>query len=143
MDPSSSETTSQSGAYFVIVGKFEEAISLLQKAVRTNPHAPATYYRFLSIAYRETGRLEEAVSYARQAAALAPGSILPHVYLTAALSDAGIDSEAKAAAAEVLRINPRYSIEQFEKTAPYRDKALTKRYADSLRKAGIPDKPLQ
>jgi len=52
----------------------------------------------------------------------------------------GMDQEARAEAAEVLRINPRFSIEWVAKTTVY-DQARMIKVFDAMRKAGLPDKP--
>jgi hypothetical protein len=49
----------------------------------------------------------------------------------------GREEEARAAAAEVLRINPTFSLEQFARTRPYADKSFVDRMIDALRKAGL------
>jgi hypothetical protein len=49
----------------------------------------------------------------------------------------GILAEATAAAKEVLRINPKFSIESHAKTLPYKDKADIEREVAALRKAGL------
>jgi adenylate cyclase len=52
----------------------------------------------------------------------------------------GLDQEARAEAAEVLRINPRFSIEWVAKNTAY-DPARMVRIFDAMRKAGLPEKP--
>jgi hypothetical protein len=45
--------------------------------------------------------------------------------------------EAREAAAEVLRIDPDFSIEYFAKTSPITDPADKKRLTSAFRKAGL------
>jgi adenylate cyclase len=137
LDPNSPETSFQAGYFLAFAGKPEEAISLFQKAIRLNPFPPATYYNSLSGAYRLAGRYEEAIAAAKQGVQRGPKSIFSHIALAAACSSAGRDLEAQAAAAEVLKINPNFSLEQFAKTLPYRDRVQVDRYLDVLRKAGL------
>ena len=49
--------------------------------------------------------------------------------------------EARAAAAEVLRLNPKFSVKQYGKRLYFKDPAQMKRTLDALRKAGLPDEP--
>jgi len=49
----------------------------------------------------------------------------------------GREEEARAAAAEVLRLDPKFSVEYFVKTLPLKNKADTERLIDALRKAGL------
>lgn len=43
----------------------------------------------------------------------------------------------KAEAAEVLRINPKFFLEYFSKTVPFKDQADTEHLINALRKAGL------
>ena len=137
LDPNSPETSYQAGVFLAFAGKPEEAISLFQKAIRLNPFPPGGYYHFLSGAYRVAGRHEEAIAAAKQAVQRGPESIFSYIAIAAACSTAGRDLEAQAAAAEVLKINPKFSLEQFAKTVPDRDRVQVDRYVDALRKAGL------
>ena len=47
--------------------------------------------------------------------------------------------EARAEAAEILKLKPKFSVEGWIKRISWKDKAYTERYADALRKAGLPD----
>ncbi len=121
------------------IGKPDEAIPLLQKALRPNPIPPVQYLNVLSTAYRVAGQYEKAIETSKKAVQRAPNSQLAYLYLTAAYALAGRDEEARAAAAEVLRINPRFSIEQHAKglAQAYKNQVHTDRFIDALRKAGL------
>ena len=62
---------------------------------------------------------------------------MSHVVLASTYSMMGREKEARAAAADALKINPRFSLESFAKIHPYKDPAAKDRYIDSLRKAGL------
>jgi len=49
----------------------------------------------------------------------------------------GHEKEAHAEAAEVLRIDPTFSVESFARSIPYKDQATTDDYVSALRKAGL------
>jgi hypothetical protein len=49
----------------------------------------------------------------------------------------GREKEARAAASEVLKINPKFSVDSFAKTLPYKDQSVTDRVVVALRKAGL------
>ncbi|MBW2670163.1 MAG: tetratricopeptide repeat protein, partial [Deltaproteobacteria bacterium] len=53
----------------------------------------------------------------------------------------GRDEEARVHAAEVLGINPKFSLESYAKTLHYKNKADIEDYVAALRKAGLPDTP--
>jgi hypothetical protein len=49
----------------------------------------------------------------------------------------GREKEAHAEAAEVLRINPKFSLEFWEKVLPYKDRSVADNLINVLRKAGL------
>ena len=122
-------------------GRPEEAIPLFQKAIRLNPFSPSSLYREFGIALRDAGRFEEAVSAFKKAIQLAPDHILAHLDLAVTYSMMGREKEARAEAAEVLRINPKFSLDYFAKILPYKDQSQNDKIINALRKAGLPDKP--
>ena len=52
-------------------------------------------------------------------------------------SELGREEEARAAGAEMLRIMPQFSVEQWKRMAPYKDPAVTERFAAAMRKWGL------
>lgn len=80
---------------------------------------------------------EEAISAYKKAASRQPDNIFAHIGLTASYSLIGREEEAQDAASEVLRINPKFSVERFAKIVKSKDQSIKERYIDSLRKAGL------
>jgi TolB-like protein len=118
-------------------GRPEEAIPLFQKAIRLNPFGPSYLYRDFGHALRNTGRFEEAVSAFKKAIQLAPDNITAHTGLAFTYSLMGREKEARAEAAEVLRINPKFSLDYYAKTLSYKDQSVNDRLVAALRKAGL------
>jgi adenylate cyclase len=114
-----------------------ESIPFFQSAIRLNPKPPNTYLRHYAVALRDAGRYEEAIAQLRKAIDREPRDIMSFIVLTSTYSMAGREKEAREAAAEVLKINPKFSLEQFAKIHPYKDPVTKDRYIDSLRKAGL------
>jgi adenylate cyclase len=122
-------------------GRPKEAIPLLEKAIRLNPLAPSPFYNDLGLAFRLTGRLEEAAALYQKSLQRAPNDFWMHAALTGVYIEMGREEEARAAAAEVMRINPKFSLEWYGKRALLKDRSIVNANIDSLRKAGLPDKP--
>jgi tetratricopeptide (TPR) repeat protein len=118
-------------------GRPEEAIPVLKKALRLNPFPRSSYFLNLGIAYRMTGRYEEAIAIFKKAIKKAPDYLPVHINLAASYIHLGREEEARAEAAEVLRINPKFSLERTAKRSVYKNKAALDRYIDALRKAGL------
>jgi len=137
LDPNSTGVLLNSGAALALSGRPEEAIPLLHKALRLNPFAPSIYFVTLSIAYRMAGRFDDAVEQAKRAVERNPQDQLAYLSLAAGCMLAGREREARAAAAEVLKMNPVFSVEQFGRGLPFRDKSFVDRSIEAWRKAGL------
>jgi len=84
-----------------------------------------------------TGRFEEAVSAYKKAIQRTPNFLWGHMMLSATYSMMGREEEARAEAAEVLRINPKFSADFFAKTSLIKDQSKRDKISDALRKAGL------
>ena len=115
-------------------GRPEEALPLLEKAMRLNPLPPAFYYLHVGTCYRLLGRFEDAIAMFKKSIQLAPNSALAYRGLACTYGQMGREAEAKAAAAELLRINPKFTVEYALKTSPFKD---TDQIEQGLRKAGL------
>jgi adenylate cyclase len=110
---------------------------LFQKAIRLNPSGRTTLYREYGITLRDTGQFEEAVSALKKVIQVEPDNIRPHTDLAATYIMMGREKEARAEAAEVLRINPKFSVDSFAKILAWRDQSQIDKYVNALRKAGL------
>ena len=117
-------------------GRWEEAIPEYKKAIRLNPIPPTNYLFGLGLAYCWTGQYEEAIKWCEKAVRKDPDSFLSRLMMTVVYSRSGREKDARTEAAEVLRINPKFSVEKFEKAATGKDKET---FIAALRKAGLPE----
>ena len=116
----------------------EEAIPIYQRAIRLSPIPKSTTLFGLGLAYIFTGRYEEGVAACKKAVDIQPNNILSQVNLTFAYTVSGREEEARATAAQVLRLDPDFSVARFaKKTLKYKNKSDTERFVDALRKAGL------
>jgi len=120
-------------------GRPGEAIPVIKKAIRLNPFPPAAAYYNLGMAYLYTGQCEEAIAACEKALQGGKDNLLAHITATAAYSMCGREAEAQATAADVLRINPKFSCKYFAKRLPYKNQADLDRYISALRSAGLPE----
>lgn len=80
---------------------------------------------------------DESIVTWKKALQLSPDFLSAHVFLAACYSSMGRDAEAIAAVKEVLRINPKFSVESYAKKLTYKNEVDIKRVAAALRKAGL------
>jgi adenylate cyclase len=121
----------------VYAGRPEEAIPLFQKAIRLNPFSATGTFLHYGHALLGAGRMEEAVSAYKKSSQLSPNSIFAHTRLAATYSMMGREKEARAEAAEVLKLNPNFSLDSYAKRNNYRDQSVTENLVAALRKAGL------
>jgi adenylate cyclase len=126
-------------------GRFEEAISLFKSAIRLSPYYPSWYLYQLAESYYMTGRYEEALATFKQGLEYSKKRgrkpFLFHVGLSASYIRLGQGEKAQAHAEEVLKINPKFSLEYMQNFNFYKDPADQSLILNSLRKAGIPKTP--
>ena len=140
LDPGSSWALYRYGLALTFAGRPEEAIPLFEKAIRLNPLGPSAFFHDFGTALQNSSRLDEAVAAYKKAIERAPNNYLTHALLSAVYSMQGHDQEAHAEAAEVLRINPSFSLEWLAKTSVIKDRSTLDKAIDAMRKAGLPDK---
>ena len=121
------------------VGRSEEAIALYKKAMRLSPFPPSYYYLNLGNAYRSVNRCKEAITEYKKALHLTPNNVRAFGGLAICYSLLGREEEACATAAELLRINPKFSSKGMVKTLPHKNQALKVRFHNALLKAGLPE----
>jgi adenylate cyclase len=101
-------------------GRFEEAITLAMKAMRLTPYYPAWYLSILAQSYEMAGRYEEALAAYKQLLDRSRKGEAPalwsHTGLVVLYMELGRQEDARAHAAEVMRINPNFSLEIWRKT---------------------------
>jgi adenylate cyclase len=138
LNPGGTTTLANYASALNRAGRSEEAIPLFEKAIRLNPFGHSSLYYGFATALQNTGRFEEAVSKYKKAIQIAPDNITAHAGLAATyIMMGGREKEARAEAAEVLRINPKFSLDSWAKNLPHKDQSQKDKAVDALRKAGL------
>jgi tetratricopeptide (TPR) repeat protein len=119
------------------VDRTDEAVPILKKAIRLDPHTPGWYMHILATAYRDIQKYEEAMKWGEKAVQQNPKNVLSRVILCSIYSLAGRMDEARTQAKEIMRINPKFSVDRLARTDPTKNQFVKKRYIDALRKAGL------
>ena len=120
------------------VGRPEEAIGLVEKAMRLDPPPYADEYSFsLGLAYYLAGRDEEAIAPLKRFLTRYPNRLQAHLILAAVYSELGREIEARVEGTEVLRLNPRFSLEIHRQRDPAKDPLVLERTIAALRKVGL------
>jgi adenylate cyclase len=135
------------GAHFLVgktlsfAGRWEESIPEYKKAIRLNPIPPNNCLWSLGLSYAYTEQYEEAIKWCEKAVHQEPNDLLARLMMTVVYSLSDRDKDAQAEAAEVLRIQPKFTLDKFKKKLTYKREVDRERFLGALHKAGIPDKP--
>jgi adenylate cyclase len=125
----------QMASALTYLGRPEQAIAQLKKAMRMNPRHPDWYWTSLGIAYYEVGQYDEALATLKQNN---KPWFSTHSTLAAVYARMGRLEEARAEVSKILEINPDYTLKS-ENNLPYKDETRRERLVNDLRKAGVPE----
>ena len=126
------------GAALYFSGRPQEAIPMLQKSLRLSPiPIHSQVLGGLARSYMELGQYEEAVAtFKKELHLYGPDHLMAHLGLATTYALMDHEKEAHAEGAEVLRIDPKFSIERYVKGQPL-DQPGKDRMIGLLRKAGL------
>jgi adenylate cyclase len=135
--------TNSAWAHFIMgktlffAGRSEESIPEYKMAIRLNPIPPGNHFWSLGLSYAYTEKYEEAIKWCEKAVHQEPDDLLARMMMTAVYSFSGRDEEARAEAAEVLRIQPKITLDKFKKKLTYKRDFDRDRFLGALQKAGL------
>jgi adenylate cyclase len=128
-------------AYTLIAsgGRPAEALALLKKAIRLDPRNEGwPHYLLLeALAYFFMGRYEEAIPVFKEHLAHHPNDLVAHDNLAACYIEVGRVDDARAEAAEVMRINPDFSLEYQKHHSVVKEGPMRDRIYGDMAKAGL------
>jgi adenylate cyclase len=120
-------------------GQSQMAMERIQKAMYLCPVYPLWYLSGFGQISRLLGKTEVVIHAYKEMINRDRDSFEGHVGLAEILGETEQIEAAKAAASEVIRINPGFSIVKYTGNLTYRDQNEVTRIAEGLRKAGLPE----
>jgi TolB-like protein len=148
LNPSLAEAWHFSGWARIYLGEPEVAIEHLAHAMRLSPLDPIIFVAQMAIAFAHffAGRYDDASSWVEKALAASgprlqekPGYYPALLIAAASNALAGRLAEARSAIARSRQLNPAPHISNLKNQVPLRRSEDLARYAEGLRKAGLPD----
>ncbi len=135
-NPNDPRMVAQKGELLTWLGKPEEGVEWIAKAIRLDPLGAHGRAHLLGRALYGVRRYAEAADTYRQITAPQYGRIAD---LAACYAQMGSDAEAGARAKEVLKRKPHFSAAGYVDHLIYRDDADRDHLREGLRKAGLPE----
>jgi adenylate cyclase len=134
LNPNNDLIVVQQGEFLTWLGRPEEGIEWIRKAMRLNPYHPERYWSHLGRAYFSARRYPEALeAFAR----ISRPDHTHHAFLAAACAHMGDDVAARAHAREVTSRQPDFSVDACLATLHYRRESDRAHHRDGLLKAGL------
>jgi adenylate cyclase len=129
------------GTTLVRAGEPERAIQVLETHMRYDPFYVPSVPLTLGMARYMLKEYSEALPPLREFASRSPNVSQGHIWLAANLAQLGRLDEARAEAAEVLRLDPKNKIDGTQRRlALFKRPEDTEHLRDGLRKAGLPER---
>jgi TolB-like protein/predicted Zn-dependent protease len=115
-------------------GQPDRAVELTEKALKLNPNYPYWYNQEIRLAYFFGRQFDKSVKYSKL---ITDPFAMDYAYLAAASAMAGDMAGAKVAAAQVVRLDPNWSVEKYlSDGGGYSDDAAML-FIEAARKAGV------
>lgn len=138
LDPNGADVTGLLAMTLNWAGQPIEAIGLIKKAMGLSPLYSAWYLSVLAHSQRLLGEYDEAIAAYQASIERSPRNISAHIGLTVTYGELGRLDEARAAAAVISRINPKFTITKYSQALTYRNPEHAERALKALRSAGLP-----
>jgi tetratricopeptide (TPR) repeat protein len=134
LSPSSADVAILIAWYLPSLDQPERAAVLADRAVKLNPNYPVWYNQGLRYVYFYNRQFDKAIKYTR----LVPRPVAAdHAYLAAASAMIGDMTTALAAAGDVARANPDWTVEQYLTDSGGFPDRLAQIFVEAARKAGV------
>jgi len=126
---------------YCYIGEGETAIERAEHALALSPLEPFAYYyrSALTLAHYINGTFDESVFWGQKTMAEAPRFTANMRPLIASLVALERMEEARTVAAEMIKVDPGFSIDRFCRWYPLKQTEERQRLARRLRRAGLPD----
>jgi adenylate cyclase len=135
LNPNSDLIVVQQGELLTWLGRPEEGIEWVRRAIRLNPYHPERFWSHLGRAQYTARIYADAIqSYSK----LTAPDHTHHAFLAASSAQLGNATAATAHAREVLQRAPAFTIASFLETLHYQHAADTEHVREGLLKAGLP-----
>jgi adenylate cyclase len=134
LNPNNDLILVQQGELLTWLGRPEEGIEWIRKAMRLNPYHPERFWNHLGRAYFVARRYPEAIEAFKR---ITRPDAAHHAFLAAAHAQLGDDAAARIHSAEVRTRDPTFTVESYLATLHYKQPSDLEHHRTALLKAGL------
>ncbi len=135
LNPNNDLIVVQQGELYTWLGRPEEGIEWIRKAMRLNPHHPERFWNHLGRALFVARRYTEAIDSFRR---ISRPDQSHHAFLAASSAMLGDEAAAAAHVRSVLALDPKFSLEAHLRTLHYQLDSDRQHHREALLKAALP-----
>jgi adenylate cyclase len=135
LNPNSDLIVVQQGEVLTWLGRPQEGIEWIRKAMRLNPYHPERFWSHLG---RAQFVARDYASSLQSFSRISKPDHTHHAFMAAASAEMGNATSASAHVAEVLKLSPDFTITAYLGTMHYQQPADLEHHRDALTKAGLP-----
>lgn len=135
LNPNDDLLVVQQGEVLTWMGRADEGIEWIAKAMRLNPYHPERFWNHLGRAYFVARRYDEAIKAFQRISRPDPTHV---AFLAACHAEAGDTAAAQGLAQELLKRAPDFSVARYIATQHYQNDSDRVHHAGALIKAGLP-----
>jgi adenylate cyclase len=141
LDPNSAWAWNRSGWLNSYLNRLDVSIEHFQRAIRLSPFDPMNFNCLIGIgaSHFVAERYEEALSWLRKGMLERPAAVWALRGVAACLGQLGRISEAREVVRQCREIHPGMTISKVIAHSAHRNAAFLRRYAEGLRRAGLPE----
>ena len=136
LNPNHANVAAKAAAVMSYTGRSEDAVALVKRAMRLDPHHPDWYWQELALALYVGGHHTEAI---RALNHKTNHEAWDYAYLAVCCVAMGEIEQAKCHVENLLQMKPGASVRYHEKSECYKNDADLERFLNALRTAGLPE----
>jgi TolB-like protein/Tfp pilus assembly protein PilF len=140
--PNSATTLFMFGMVLRFAGYYEEAIPILERAIRLNPITTVNYLNNLAWANAYSMRYGKAIALWNRAIEKNPDYLFAYLGLAASYQLSGNEVKAKECVEQLMRIKPELSLARIKKGFFTKNESDRERMLHALRLAGVPEESI-
>ena len=136
LNPTDVQIASLRALWVARMGRPNEALEILDVAMHRDPFPPAWIWEVRGIALLHARRYEDVIDSVSR---IGNKYAWDHAYIAVCHAYLNRPAEARAAASEVLKVDPHFTVSRYAQVEAYTAPADLKHLLDGMRKAGLPE----